>query len=614
MSHVDAKPSWHHTPRQDHLYLDDTPPDSTSTDPDKSPLLGKGPLEHSGTEAPYAVLPNEPDADDAELIRLLKSESGRDLVHNLCQTEKLKNLLIDFMHEAKNPELRNVLRDSIVTNSGIRFDSTLEHLSHTTSSSAATPIAELLTTRPDSAKFLSHFFIRMHSNELVQYLLLESERTSSPPFDSFLSDTLVGMDHDLVVPEILEHQNKVNANQKLLNTILQRISQEPSCRKMISDWDEQLHNGRLSVEAEEPRQTRYQGRAFKEPRLTSGDKIEQVDSPSDDHDDSDSHNESSENASFWHKVEVQFDRVVDAVTDIFESSWVKKVFRVGWIKESFNRALIYLEQKSFDDDTPNPVDHLRDMYNKLTHEIKSQPSLQITLPDQKTPSPPSLVSFLEDTNDPNIWRRLQQFFVSFPDQENVRKLLIEMQYASPEMQERFKQLIIEMDPKVTIPVIIESQFQSAHSNFSHQDWLTAIQDAHSNDQQLPENAPDDVAVLRRQRTLEIPRAKTSPTLIEDPPGPLQFLDSDYEEFRIVYSIYLGDQNDPSKHLTLLLRDLANRLEKGTLSGKNIANTIHLFKEIGPERVVPILLDEHNHQGTGKIRTLFLAELARSKTA
>jgi len=610
MSHPNSKPSLHHTPRSDSLYLDDVPPDSTSTQQDKNHLLSKSFPEQKEIGTLEAVLSNEPDAEDAELIRRLKSEYGHDLIHSLCQTEGLKNLLIDFMQETKNPELRNVLRDSIFTNQGLHFDSTIKHVSDATFSSA-TPIAELLTTKPDSTEFLSYLFIKMQSNELVQHLLLESERTSLPALNFFLLDTLPKMDQERVVLEILERQNMMHANQKLLSTILQQIGEEPACRKMISDWDEQHHNGRLPIEAEEPRQTRYQSRAHKEPRLTPGDKIEQVHYSSDGPDDIAADGETNEDLSFWQKVEAQFDRVVDAITNIFESNWVKKIFRVGWIKDSFNRAINYLEQKSSEEeDSPGLVDHLRSKYNQLLHEPKSRLSLEISLLDQKPPTAHSLVSFLQSTDDQHVWDSLQQFFISFQDQKDVIMILLELQQAPADIKEWLLQLLIKMEPKATIPVIIENQFQLARAHISHQDLLNAIQHAHANDQQLAESAPEDVAILPHRGTPEAPGSKAAPTLLENPPGPLQFLDSDNEELRVVTSIYLANENDQSKHLNLLLRDLAMRSENGTLSERNIANALHIFKVIGPERVIRILLDEQNHREIQMLRPRLLAELAQ----
>lgn len=602
MSHKDSKPSLFHTLRKDSIYLDRTKPNSSQLANDDNDVWGTTSSKQTESNIGDAILPKEPDAEDAELIYNLKSEKGRDLIQCMCKNETLKNILIDFSNDAKHPELRKALHDSIFSKEIISFDSTKSHGLQRANISNFSNIANLLETNPDEKAFISDFFVRIHSDTLVKYLLNECLRNSSIQFNSFMIDTVSRMDSEIVVPEILELQSLTNSRQGVLNEILERISQKYSLDSIASIKNREDHSTDLPLEGEELR--RY-WLSQEEPSLKKVEnRGESGQDPEIDEDVEYNKNQdkmSEVEIGFAGKVRISVEKVIDSLSDIFESKWVNKIIRIDWIKNAFGHAIEYIE-------TSKPIDNIRLKYEQIIHDLSSRNSVGITLPEHHSNSYSSLGSLLETNKDPIDWGDLEDFFVEFPTKETVRELLIELQNAPTlEIRERLVSLIIKMDPNVTVPAITENQFELTRVRISYHELLSEIHSSHQKDETIYDHSLKESAMIRRREIPEVPSRKAIPASNENPPDLLTFLDSDSSTVRIVTSIYRSSPESSDRHISLILKDLRIRTENGNLSEDVFNNAAQFLKVIGPKSLTR-LLEEQGNESFELLRAKLLIEL------
>ena len=302
MAHKDSKSTIQSTPRENIIY--DDIKNSISLD-DKDTLANAAP-ENTGSESSIeAISPKEPDPEDAELINMLKSEEGSNIIRSLCKSDSVKNMLISFMQDSNNPELRKALSDSIFSQ---YFDSTQLDIK----SDSLTPITDLLKSQPQNKGILSNILVKMQSNILIKHLLDESIKSNSPDVRSFVIDTLVRMDSQLVVSEILDQQEQSD----LLFNLLKQISKKSDSETIFLQTNKKVDpNDTIPLEMTEPKRivaTRPRPKApTSEPYGGNSPEFESKDNSINQED-----YEQEHKLSFWDRIKDNISQVIEPISNI----------------------------------------------------------------------------------------------------------------------------------------------------------------------------------------------------------------------------------------------------------------------------------------------------------
>ncbi|MBD3375896.1 hypothetical protein GF406_12745 [candidate division KSB1 bacterium] len=477
------------------------------------------------------------DVPDSLLISYLSTENGQTVLHHLGQNSDYKNLLSSFSHDSDNPELSRIMQSRLfepVSISSQSFGSSLDL------ANSDTPISTLLDTLPGCDRMLSTLLIRIQSNSLVDTMLQELSLSANEKFKSFLQDTLVEMDREIVVPEILEERQLNFTKQEILSDILQQISEQESAQPGVHHVDQAGQEARYGAFIADEHAKMYQLQRDKTGKALH--------------------------------------LFADSVENIFQLNEKQKLFKLDWFATSLQKA----QHALADFDLKEVVSDIKDLMNK---EATAKP-VGIDLSNLQG-DPDSLVTLAEHIDEKDM-EFVHNYFQNCSDSFTVNHLIDELLHCRPEQRPFYYTLLFKIPRTLTVPVILERQFELTDDHATLLDILKQLDDKKA---AVLRNIHDEQATIREQQTQS---AKSNEdrdvaALIDEPPRLLSLLQ--WRDGRLLQpmSDYLSSDQVVHRHLPVLLEALSRQATKSALDPEIESSALTLLSIMG-QKAVPVLLE------------------------
>ncbi len=498
-------------------------------------------LSESTPDTPYrdplTPVIRDSDPPDSLLISYLSTENGQTILHHLGQNSDYKNLLSSFSHDSDNPELSRIIQAELFERVTVSSQSSGLPADRTESD---TPISALLDAQPGCDRMLSTLLIRLQSNSLVDTMLQEFSLSENEKYKSFLKDTLVEMDREIVVPEILQEQQLNVTKQEILSDILQQISEQDSARPAVHSVDQAGQEARYGAFIADEHARVYQLQRDKTGKAHS--------------------------------------LFAGAVDNIFQLQEKHNLFKLDWLATSLQNA-----QKALANlDLGEVVSEVKDLFNK---EATAKPvGIDLSSLEGKSDSLITLAEHI-DEKDMEI---MHNYFQNCSDSFTVNHLIDELLQCRSEQRSFYYDLLFKIPRTITVPVILERQFELTDDHVTLLDILKQLDDKKA---ALTEDVHEENALIRQQQSLsgKSKEDRDVAALIDEPPRLLSLLQ--WRDGRLLQpmSDYLSSDQVVHRHLPVLLEALSRQATKSALDPEIESSALTLLLIMG-QKAMPVLLE------------------------
>ena len=565
MGSLDSKPSSKHSSFDPGLYSNQEVKDPSSLEIDKQVLA-----KHSTNEVQDFLI-DDPflgtglNGDDHQLIEMIKTSEGTAAIKTLCTQPSLKMYLVSLGQNVNNPDLQRVLQNAVFTQPSAGAE--IHYPSRTV-------ISDLITENPHIQNFLSRLFTRMTDSTLVHGLLNELQRSGSATYRSFLLDTIPQMDDAVTVPEILEISAQNQNTQDVLQYLLTKIVDDHG-----RDSGQPADHGNQAVV-----------------EINTHDAVRQMNKR-----DNASPGAPSSRSPLQSSMVVDPFSVITATEHLLSVAGSRIFIQISWVRDALVRV-----QESLSNSQPLKI--FETIKNQL--EEWQKPKMTGVMPGVTPPTARPSFSLLMENMQNSDFQVLKNFVAICSDERLIDDMIHDLSSMSSNSRERVIEMIVEMPPFLTVPLILEHQLELIKLQIDISALLAKIHETHEPEPASVDERPASEMVTPRparyQPALDMEQEKTS-ELHQDPrlSAILEIMD---ERFNAFFDDYLSSPRMIEKQLPTLMRTIAGLAEEGAISAKTAAKIENVLTKMG-HAAVPILLEYQTTHGLSSVINRVLQNIA-----